>query len=331
MKDFAGKVAFITGGASGAGFGQAQIFSEAGMKVVIADIRQDHIDNAAAHFKSKNAQVHFIKLDVMDRPGWASAADEAERVFGTTPDLIILTAGVNTFGPVEACTFEDFDWLVGVNFGGVANGLVTFVPRMVKAGKGGHITATVSLGAFIGGSPYTAAKAAALNILEAYHNALKPYGIEVSALIPANIRSNINDGMLKSRPEHLKNTGFNVSEAVAEYMYNSMQAYGIDPRVLAERHKKGIEDGVFLIAPYPSGAKIFERNLERFALYTTVEGMKELEERSKRPRTEEEIRLTLETEGYDKQTLVMPISREEVGASMARKELDWVDEKRRIK
>ena len=73
MKDFAGKVAFITGGASGAGLGYAQIFSEAGMKVVIADARQDHLDEAMAYFKDKNAEVHPIKLDVTDREAFAAA------------------------------------------------------------------------------------------------------------------------------------------------------------------------------------------------------------------------------------------------------------------
>ena len=63
MKDFAGKVAFITGGASGAGLGQAKVFSEAGCKIVIADIRQDHLDEAKEYFKDKKAQVHFIKMD----------------------------------------------------------------------------------------------------------------------------------------------------------------------------------------------------------------------------------------------------------------------------
>ena len=334
MKDFAGKVAFITGGASGAGFGQAQIFSEAGMKVVVADVRQDHMDNAAAYFKDKDAQVHFIKLDVMDRAGWAAAADETERVFGTTPDLLIQTAGVNAFGPVEASTFEDFDWVMGVNFGGVVNGLVTFVPRMIKAGKGGHITATVSLAAFMAASgvaAYAASKNATLNLMESYYQALKPYGIEVSAMIPANIKSNINDAVLKTRPEHLKNTGFNVTEETAEYMYENMQAYGIEPRELAQRFKKGIEDGVFLIVPYPSGAKIFERNLQRYALYTTVEGMKELEDRMMRPPTEEQRKLTMETEGFEFSMLNPKKSREEVGVSMARKDLDWVDEKKRVK
>jgi len=334
MKDFAGKLAFITGGASGAGFGQAQIFSEAGMKVIVADVRDDHIEKASAFFKEKGADVHFIKLDVMDRQGWAAAADETERIFGTTPDLFIQTAGVNAFGPVEASTFEDFDWVMGVNFGGIVNGLITFVPRMIKAGKGGHISTTVSLAAFMaaaGVAPYAASKTATLNLMESYFQALKPYGIEVSAMIPANINSNINDAVLKTRPEHLKNTGYNVTEETVEFMYDNMQAYGIDPRVLAERHKKGIEDGVFLIVPYPSGAKIFERQLERFALYTTVEGMKELEERATQPPTEEQRRLNLETEGFEWSMLHPKKSREEIGVSMARKDRDWVDPSKRIK
>ena len=334
MKDFAGKLAFITGGASGAGFGQAQIFSEAGMKVVVADVRQDHLDTAAEHFKSKDAQVHFIKLDVMDRHGWSAAADETERVFGTTPDLLIQTAGVNAFGPIEASTFEDFDWVVGVNFNGVVNGLVTFVPRMIKAGKGGHISTTVSLGAFSanpGVGPYSAAKAATLNLMESYYQALKPYGIEVSAMVPANINSNINDGVLKTRPEHLKNTGYNVTEETVEYMYATMQAYGIDPRVLAERHKKGIEEGVFIIVPYNCGSKAFESMLERYALYTTLDGMKELEERRKQPPTEEDKRVFADMQGYEMGSIVPPKSRVEAGVGMARKDLDWVAESKRVK
>jgi len=110
-----------------------------------------------------------------------------------------------------------------------------------------------------------------------------------------------------------------------------MQTYGIDPRVLAERHKKGIEDGIFLIVPYSVGAKAFESHMERYALLTTVEGMKELEERRMRPPTEEQKAMTLELEGYDRDTVVLPKSREEVGVGLARKDLDWVDEKKRAK
>ena len=148
MKEFAGKIAFITGGACGAGLGYAKVFAEAGMKVVIADNRPDHMDEAMAYFKEKGGEVHPILMDVTDRAGFAAAADETERVFGAVPDLLILNAGVNVFGPAEASTYEDFDWVMGVCYGGVVNGLVTFVPRMIKAGGERHIAATVSWGAF---------------------------------------------------------------------------------------------------------------------------------------------------------------------------------------
>jgi len=332
MKDFAGKIAFITGGAAGAGFGQAQIFSEAGMKVVIADLRQDHLDEATAYFKEKGAPVHPIRLDVTDREGFARAADEVEEVFGAPPDLLIMTAGVNVFGPAEATTYDDYDWVVGVCFGGVVNGLVTFVPRMIKANKGGHIAATVSWGAFNAGpttAPYSAAKVAVLNLMESYYLALEPYGIGVSALCPANIKSKIYESAIKNRPEHLKNTGYNVSEETQEF-YAKFQQYGMEPRDLALWLKKGIENEQFLIVPYPSGPRMVELAVRRFVDYASPEGMKRLEERRKQPPTEEELQLMREREGYDP-VKGPKMMNNTVGFGKARKDIDWVDPNKKAK
>jgi len=331
MKDFAGKIAFITGGASGAGFGQAQIFSEAGMKVVIADVRQDHLDEAMAYFKEKNAPVHAIKLDVTDREGYATAADEVEKVYGSTPDLLVLTAGVNVFGPAEASTYADFDWVTDVCYGGVVNGLVTFVPRMIKAGKGGHITATVSWGAFVAGAmvaPYTAAKAAVLNLMESYYVALKPYGIGVSALCPANIKSRIYETALHARPEHLKETGYNVDEKTQEFLA-SIHQHGMEPRVLADWLKKGIENGLFLIIPYPSGPRMVELELQRFVDYASPEGMKRLEERLSKPPSEEQLKMMSEREGYEVKPGPRTIFASDSGFGKARKDLDWIDKSKK--
>jgi NAD(P)-dependent dehydrogenase (short-subunit alcohol dehydrogenase family) len=329
MKDFAGKIAFITGGASGAGFGQAQIFSEAGMKVVIADVRQDHLDEAMAYFKQKGAPAHAIKLDVTDRAGYAAAADEVEKVFGSAPDLLVLTAGVNVFGPAEASTYDDYDWVVGVCFGGVVNGLVTFVPRMIKKGTGGHIAATVSWGAFGAGpmtAPYSAAKAGVLNLLESYFTALKPYGIGVTALCPANIRSRIYEAATIGRPEQFKNTGYNVSEDTQKLLA-SIHANGMDPRVLADWLKKGVENEQFIVAPYPSGPRMVQMALERFVDYASPEGMKRLEEKAKQPPTAEEIQMMSEREGYDvsKRPTISAGQTKDVGFAKARGDLDWVD------
>jgi NAD(P)-dependent dehydrogenase (short-subunit alcohol dehydrogenase family) len=282
MKDFTGKVLFITGGASGAGFGQAQVFSEAGCKVVIADVRQDHLDEAVAYFKEKKADVHAIRLDITDRKAYAAAADEVEKVYGTPPQLLFNTAGVNTFGPAEASTFEDYDWVMGVDLGGVINGLVTFVPRMVQAGKGGHIAAVSSWGAFMGiatTAPYSAAKAAVNNLMESYYQALKPYGIGVSVLCPANIKSNIAEATY-TRPDHLKNTGYNVNDQTVDFL-RSIHAQGMEPRELAGWLKRGIENDQLYIIPYDRSEQMLRDNFERVVNMSSPEGMKKQEELNK--------------------------------------------------
>jgi NAD(P)-dependent dehydrogenase (short-subunit alcohol dehydrogenase family) len=263
MKDFKDKILFVTGGASGAGFGQAKVFSEAGCKVVIADVRQDHLDEATAYFRAKNAPAHAIKLDITDRAAYAAAADEVEQVFGSPPQLLFNTAGVNTFGPPEASTYEDYDWVVGVCLGGVINGMVTFVPRMIKAGKGGYIATTASMGGFWGGpttAPYSAAKAAVINLMESYRLSLDKYGIGVSVLCPASINSNIHNAG-ETRPEHLQKTGYLMDEKAIntlKYIYER----GMDPIDLAKWLKKGIEEEKLYVIPYPEEKESLEKHFK---------------------------------------------------------------------
>lgn len=312
MKDFAGKVAFITGGASGAGLGQAKVFSEAGCKIVIADIRQDHLDEAMAYFKEKKAPVHAIRLDVTDRKAYAAAADEVERVFGEPPQLLFNTAGVNTFGPAEASTYEDYDWVMGVCLGGVINGMVTFVPRMIKAGKGGHIATTSSWGGFMGGAttaPYSAAKAAVNNLMESYCLSLRPYGIGVTVLCPMNIRSNIGEAVY-TRPKHLENTGYNVSEKTINRL-RSIHAQGMDPVELAGWLKRGIENDQLYVIPYDNARQMLEDNFKRVMDLATPGGVTRQQKLAEaRPRIYED---------------------DDSGWGKARADLTWVHEAARAK
>ncbi len=283
MKDFAGKILFITGGASGAGFGQAKVFSEAGCKVVIADIRQDHLDEAMEYFREKKAEVHPIKLDITDREAYAAAADEVETVFGSPPQLLFNTAGVNTFGPAEASTFEDYDWVTGVCLGGVINGMVTFVPRMIQAGNGGHIATVSSWGGFTaspGCTPYSVAKAAVNMLMECYYSALKPYNIGVTCLCPTNIKSNIGEAVY-TRPEHLQNTGYNVNEKTIDFL-RSIHAQGMEPVELAHILKKGIENEQLFVLPFTDNPEeTMKAHCDTLINYVTPEGTKRLEEMAK--------------------------------------------------
>ncbi|MFA5308950.1 MAG: SDR family NAD(P)-dependent oxidoreductase [Dehalococcoidales bacterium] len=314
MKDFAGKVAFITGGASGAGFGQAKVFAEAGCKVVIADVRQDHLDEAKDYFKNKKAKVHTIKLDITDRHAYAAAADEVEKVFGEPPQLLINTAGVNTMGPAEATSYADYDWVLGVCLGGVINGMVTFVPRMIKAGKGGYIATTSSMSAFQASAmvaPYSAAKAAVNSLMESYRQSLKPYNIGVSCLCPGNIKSNIFEAVL-TRPKHLQDSGYVESQDTINAL-RSFHATGIDPVELAHILKKGIEDEQFIIIPFPNAKDMLRGHMERIVDYASPEGSKKQDEAYKK--TMENI---TRMEGNPMQEA------EKTGYGKAREDLTWV-------
>jgi NAD(P)-dependent dehydrogenase (short-subunit alcohol dehydrogenase family) len=252
MKDFAGQLAFITGGASGAGFGQAKLFGRAGASICIADVRADAIEKALAQLKAQGIAAHGIVLDIMDRAAYAKAADEVEAVFGMAPTLLSNTAGVNSFGPVEKTTYDDFDWIIGVNLNGVINGMVTFVPRMIASGKPGHIVTVSSLGGFMGSAiagPYSAAKAASINLMESYRQGLEPYGIGVSVVAPANIKSNIAEAS-KLRPAQYGTSGYVENEASIASL-QSIHQHGMEPDQLAEAIKRGIEDNALYIIPYP--------------------------------------------------------------------------------
>ena len=131
MKDIKGKVAFITGGASGIGLGIAKACAKYGMKVVIVDSRQDALDEAMAYFKEKKLPAHPIKLNVTDRVAYVKAADEAEKVFGKI-HVLVNNAGVASGGPVQNMTYKDWDFSMGVNVGGTINGVVTILPRILK-------------------------------------------------------------------------------------------------------------------------------------------------------------------------------------------------------
>jgi NAD(P)-dependent dehydrogenase (short-subunit alcohol dehydrogenase family) len=314
MKDFAGKILFITGGASGAGFGQAKVFADAGCKIVIADIRQDHLDEAVAYFKERKIKAHAVKLDITDRKAYAAAADEVEKIYGGPPQMLFNTAGVNAFGPVEASTFEDYDWVIGVDLFGVINGMVTFVPRMIKAGKGGYIATTASMGGFMGTpgcAPYSAAKAAVINLMESYWQGLKPYGIGVSCLCPGGIKTNIAEASF-TRPKKLEKTGYNINEKTIEFMRHHY-SFGIDPVELAQILKKGIEDEQLYILPFPGAEKMLREHLEHMVNFCTPEGMKRQDELNKK-RMEERIKHPMPgLEGAA-----------EAGWGRAREDLTWV-------
>lgn len=251
MKIVEGKTAFITGGASGVGLGMAKVFAGAGMKVVIADIRQDHLDAAMTQFSNTNLRVHPIHVDVTDRDAMAGAADEAERVFGHV-HVVCNNAGINLFAPMDECTFEDWDWVMGVNLGGVINGVRTFVPRMKRHGEGGQIVNTASMASFITGPAagiYTASKFAVRGLSESLRWNLAPHNIGVSVLCPGLVNSAIHESD-KVRP---KNLSQHMAPVDADFMSRlaDIHKVGMDPVEVGEKVLAGIRRNDLHIFPHP--------------------------------------------------------------------------------
>ena len=244
MQDVDGKVAFITGGASGIGYGMARVFLRAGMKVVIADNNPDHLAEVKAELKGAN-NVHFIQVDVTDRAAMAAAADETVRVFGKV-HVICNNAGVGGSPAMDVASYDDWDWMIGINFGGVLNGVVSFVPKLKEHGEGGHIVNTSSMAGLIplpgDGGIYTASKFAVRGLTESLRLTLAKDRIGVSVLCPGLTRTRILDasrrrGGVVGQPE---------GEAA---MFNTLDA-GMDPLELGEAVLAGIRANDAYILPH---------------------------------------------------------------------------------
>jgi NAD(P)-dependent dehydrogenase (short-subunit alcohol dehydrogenase family) len=248
MRDVEGRVAFITGGGSGVGLGMAKAFLAAGMKVAIADVRADHLEEATEEL---DGVAHALQLDVTDRAGFARAADETERVLGNV-DVLCNNAGINLFNDMTEATYQDWDWVLGVNLGGVVNGVVTFVPRMKAHGEGGHVVNTASMGAFIAGPGagiYTTAKFAVLGLSDALRWSLLPHGIGVSVVCPGLVKSKIYESD-RIRPPELST---DVTPADEEFMriLPDLHEAGMEPEKIGEKVLRGITRNDFYVLTHP--------------------------------------------------------------------------------
>lgn len=257
MKDFKGKTAFVTGGASGIGLGTSKVFAKNGMNVVIVDARQSALDEAVAWFKQNSGRVHPIKMNVTDREAYAKAAEEAESVFGNI-HVLFNNAGVGTAGiPVAQSSFKDWDYTMGVNIGGVINGVVTMLPRMLKHGEEGHIVSTSStcgLLATANMAMYCTSKYAVTGFMEVLADELQDTRIGVSVLYPGPTKTNLGQSSFENRPESLRNPGETWPRQPTGDRPRPMQdasRYYMDPLEMGERVLRGIRRNDLFIHTHP--------------------------------------------------------------------------------
>lgn len=254
--EFAGKVALITGGVSGIGFGIARAFSDAGMALILTYRDEVHRASAELWFDEMDRkQPRYLKLDVTDRDRWSEIADEAGQVH-----VLVNNAGVSVFGPTDEASHADYDWIMGVNFGGVANGLVAMLPGMKAHGEGGHVISVASMAAFCAGPQagiYTASKFAVRGLTESLRYNLAPFGIGVSLVCPGLTATNAWDCALK-RPEAFGDSGFAAPVRAELEDFGKAFELGMDPREVGEKVLAGMRANKGLILTHPDHREDFE-------------------------------------------------------------------------
>jgi NAD(P)-dependent dehydrogenase (short-subunit alcohol dehydrogenase family) len=274
MKDFAGRTAFVTGGANGIGIGVVRALLAQGCNVAIADVRPESIERALKSLGGK--PVMGVRVDVSSRQAVARAADEVEAKFGPV-SLLFNNAGVNLFQSIEESSYDDWDWIMGVNLHGPINGVMTFAPRMIAAGKGGYIVNTASMAAFLAaGTPgiYNTTKFAVRGMSESLRASLAPHGIGVSVLCPGLVKSYIyaSDDI---RPEGLKAGAKPVNQEQVKRLA-SVHEFGMEPDVIAARVLEAVRENRFHIFTHPEFREeirgVFDEVLEDFREYPADPG-----------------------------------------------------------
>jgi NAD(P)-dependent dehydrogenase (short-subunit alcohol dehydrogenase family) len=250
MKDFKGKTAIITGGASGIGLAMAEAFGAEGMKLVIADIEQGALETAVASLKARGFEAAGQLTDVAKAKDMDDLAAFVDDTFGKA-HLVALNAGVSITGPIWQMSLDDWRWVYDVNVWGVINGIRAFCPRLIGHGEEGHVVITASEAAFVGigyHAPYCSSKAAAVSLATTLHSELAAAnsGIGVSVVCPGFVDTQIHRSW-RNRPadDHAWSERERDPEVAAHV--DAFQARGVPPEEIARVTLDAVRDERFYV------------------------------------------------------------------------------------
>lgn len=272
MKTFEGRVAVITGAASGFGREFALIGAQRGMKLVLADVQQDGLNDVAAELEAQGAHVVALRCDVRKAEQVQALADAAMKHFGAV-HLLFNNAGVGSGGLVWENSPADWEWVLGVNLWGVIHGVRIFTPLMLACAQSdptfeGHIVNTASMSGLLNAPTmgvYNVSKHAVVSLSESlYHDLLlveAPIG--ASVLCPYFVPTGINQSD-RNRPDDVRmDTAPTPSQRAAQAMMNKAVSSGKVTAVeVAERTFNAIADNQFYIYSHPDALHSVQKRME---------------------------------------------------------------------
>jgi len=260
IKNFEGKTAFITGSASGIGMGIAHACAKHGMKVCIVDKREDALEEALKWYKERGYEASAIALDVTDREAYVKAVEKAEALYGNI-HLLVNNAGVSAGTTVWDSSWNDWDFIMGINCMGVVNGIKIIVPRMLKHGEEAHVVSTSSTGGVfaVAGCPlYNSTKFFVSGLMETVAADLEGTNVGASVLYPGPTNSQLGFSSQAVRPDALKDANAPVfmppsedGEAPAMPAMPDFSQIFMSPEELGERVIMGIERNDIFIWTHP--------------------------------------------------------------------------------
>ncbi len=256
MKEFKGKVAVVTGAASGIGKCLALEFARRGCSVVLADIERASLEFAEREVQAAGAATLSYRVDVANRNEVRAMADAAFDKFGAV-HVLCNNAGVAVGGPLESARYEDWQWLIAVNLWGVIHGLDAFLPRMIAQQSGGHIVNTASMAGLIasrGLGIYNTTKYAVVGLSETLAKDLRDHGIGVSVLCPMGVTTRITDSE-RNRPAGQQRLA---ARGSPQLLGNYLQ-----PEEVARRVLTVMEADELYVLTHPESEEFVERRFQR--------------------------------------------------------------------
>jgi len=256
MQEFRGRVAVVTGAASGIGLALSRRFAAEGMRVVLADVEPDSLEGARRTLVESGAEAIGVRTDVSQPDQVAALAQAALDAFGKV-HVVCNNAGVFAAGASWQAPLSDYEWVFGVNIWGVLHGIRTFVPILLEQGEPAHIVNTASMAGLTRAplvSAYYMSKHAVLSLSETLFLELQGGPIGVSVLCPEVINTRIGRSD-RNRPPHLKRgeaDDLATSELVESTLAQAIDR-GLDPAVMAERVVEAIRAGRLYILSEEGG------------------------------------------------------------------------------